>query len=78
MDEYTFFKHYVAEVGGRAEAAARLGVSVGMVGHIELGRRRVSIALAKRLETETGGRMSRHDLRPDIFGPASQGGQGHG
>ena len=69
MDTNQHFSKWVAQVGGRAEAAKRLGVSVGMVGHIEVGRRGISIDVAKRIETETGGSISRHQLRPDVFGP---------
>jgi len=70
MDANQFFKKYVSDVGGRAVAARRLGVSVGMVGHIEVERRGVSIKLAKRIEEDTKGAITRHHLRPDVFGPA--------
>lgn len=67
------FSRYVKSVGGRPEAARRLKISVGMVGHIETERRGISIDVAKRIEQDTNAAITRFDLRPDVFGvsPAS-------
>lgn len=69
MDAQTAFSKFVDEVGGRAEAAKRLDITVGMVGHVVNGVRSLSVERAKLVEAQTEGRISRADLRPDIFGP---------
>lgn len=48
--------------------AAKLGTSPGYLHDLEKGRRKPSPQLANEIERITG--ISRHDLRPDIFGPA--------
>lgn len=73
MNDIEAFAQYVTEVGGRAEAAKRLGITVGMVGHVLNGVRSISIDRAKEIEVQTDGRITRHDLRRDIFGPAPEG-----
>lgn len=73
MDAQAVFSKYVDEVGGRAEAAKKLGITVGMVGHVVKGVRSISIERAKLIEVQTGGRITRADLRPDVFGPAPKG-----
>lgn len=37
---------------------------------IGLGHKRASAKLSRRIESATFGCVTRHDLRPDIFGPA--------
>lgn len=69
MDAKELFSVYVSRAGGRAKAAKALGISAGMVGHIATGRRNVSIDVAKKIEAESNGFITRHDLRPDVFGP---------
>ena len=61
------FSRYVQQVGGRAEAAKRLGISIGMVGHIEVGRRGISPDVARAVEADTHGAITRSDLRPDLW-----------
>lgn len=39
--------------------------------HVARGYSKASYKLAIRIETATGGKVSRHDLRPDIFGKPS-------
>ena len=70
MNAQTKFREYVESVGGRAVAAERLGVTVGMVGHVLNGIRSLSVEKAKLIEQQTGGAITRADLRPDIFDPA--------
>ena len=72
MDKIEAFGRYVTEVGGRAEAARKLGITVGMVGHVLNGVRCLSVARAKVVEDQTEGRITRHDLRPDVFGKAPE------
>ena len=62
------FSRYVRLVGGRSEAARRLGISIGMVGHIEVGRRGISPEVAKAIEADSQGAISRGHLRPDLWG----------
>lgn len=69
MDAQTAFSKFVHEAGGRAEAAKRLGITVGMVGHVINGVRSISIDRAREIEAQTKGRISRSDLRPDVYGP---------
>lgn len=69
MDAQTAFSKFVDEAGGRAEAAKRLGITVGMVGHVINGVRSISIDRAREIESQTQGRITRSDLRPDVFGP---------
>lgn len=70
MNAQTKFSEYVESVGGRAVAAERLGVTVGMVGHVLNGIRSLSVEKSKLIEQQTGGAITRADLRPDIFDPA--------
>ena len=68
MNKNPTFSLYVRHVGGRAEAARRLGISVGMVGHIETGIRGISPTVAMRIEADTNGLIPRGQLRPDLWG----------
>lgn len=68
MDKNPTFALYVEHVGGRDEAAKRLGISVGMVGHIVNGIRGVSPRVAMQVEADTNGLIPRGKLRPDLWG----------
>jgi len=72
MTEKSAFSDYVRHVNGRAEAARRLAISVGMVGHIENGIRGISPAVAMKIEADTNGVIPRSRLRPDLWGDAAQ------
>lgn len=48
--------------------AAKLSTSPGYLHDLEKGRRKPSPQLANTIERITG--ISRHELRPDVFGPA--------
>ncbi|MGP1677891.1 MAG: helix-turn-helix domain-containing protein [Burkholderiales bacterium] len=63
-------KEFVEEIGGQTEMARRLGVTQGLVWQWLNGRSPVTWERAKDIEALSNGRVSRHDLRPDIFGPA--------
>lgn len=52
------------------ELAAMLGCSQAMITHLETGRRCVSPLFARKIESITGGAVTRYDLRPDVFGDA--------
>lgn len=49
--------------------AELLGVTQGLVAHIENGRRKPSAALARIVEQVTDGAVSKSVLRPDIYPP---------
>lgn len=51
------------------EAASKLGITRWTVNAIETGRRQPSFPLVAKIETLTG--IPRHELRPDVFGPAT-------
>ncbi|MBL4866378.1 MAG: helix-turn-helix domain-containing protein [Pseudomonadales bacterium] len=49
------------------ELAKKLCVSQGLLAHVESGRRQLGFELALKLEEFSGGAITRHDLRPDIY-----------
>lgn len=49
----------------RKDVADRLGLTPGMIGHIEVGRRGISAERAIQIEKELG--IPRILLRPDLF-----------
>jgi hypothetical protein len=61
----------------QVDFARRAGTSIGYLRKAMSKRQRFDGALARRLDEESGGAVSRHDLRPDVFGmpPAQQGGE---
>jgi len=67
MEQYKFID-FLNYCGGQSQAAEILGVSIGYVSHMKMGRRKVSFKQAQKIESITSGRISRKDLRPDIYG----------
>lgn len=63
----------IEAVGGQRELAEALGVHPSLVSQWANGRRPVAAIHAIPIETATGGQVTRHDLRPDVFGPAPEG-----
>lgn len=55
-------------VPAQAEYAARAGTTIGYLRKALSKGQRFDGALARRLDEESGGLVSRHELRPDIFG----------
>ena len=53
-----------------SELAKALGVSKQAVSHWRTGRYRVPAEHCRKIECLTGGQVTVHDLRPDVFGPA--------
>lgn len=55
------------------EFGKMIGVSQGLVWQWLEGRTRITAERAKEIDEKTGGEVSKHDLRPDVFGevPAS-------
>lgn len=69
MDKAVFyFQQYVKRAGSRANAAKRLGIGVGMVGHLLCGRRGISSRIAQAIEQDTQGEIRKAWLRPDLWG----------
>jgi len=53
--------------------AARAGTTIGYLRKALSTKPRLDGALVRRLDEESNGAVSRHDLREDIFGPAPTG-----
>lgn len=51
----------------QSEFARSIGVTQGMVWQWLNGRRRVSAEQVLTIEKATDGKVSRHDLRPDLY-----------
>lgn len=52
----------------QAEYAVRAGTTIGYLRKALSIKPRLDGALARRLDEESGGAVSRYDLRPDVFG----------
>lgn len=61
-------KHF----GSQRAFADELDVHPSMISQIANGRRRVPATMCRRIERLTGGAVTCHDLRPDIFGEPTQ------
>lgn len=59
---------FVEESGGQTAFANRMGVSQGLVWQWLEGKTRITAERAIEIEGITGGKVSRHELRADIFG----------
>jgi len=64
-------EHAIEAAGGVSALADRLAVKPPTVSQWRSGVRPVPPRLALQIEALTG--VSRHDLRPDVFGPAPEG-----
>lgn len=60
----------VEVAGSQAELARRIGKKQAHVWNWLHRDNEVPAEAAIPIETATGGKVTRHDLRPDIFGPA--------
>lgn len=54
----------------QADYAARAGTTIGYLRKALSKGQRFDGALARRLDEESKGAVSRYELRPDVFGPA--------
>jgi DNA-binding transcriptional regulator YdaS (Cro superfamily) len=52
--------------------AERLGSSKAYISQLAHGHRKASHQMARKIEVETNGQVTRADLRPDIFGPIDE------
>jgi DNA-binding transcriptional regulator YdaS (Cro superfamily) len=62
------FQEFVDSYGG-SKLAADLGVSKSTISFWKHGRVRVPAERCRDIERLSGGRVSVHVLRPDVFGP---------
>lgn len=53
----------------QSDLAERLGVTQGAVWQWVNGKTRITAERAIEIDLVTGGVVSRHELRPDVFGP---------
>lgn len=57
----------------QTEFAKRLGVSQGLINQWLTGKTKITAERAVAIEHETGGKIRRHELRPDLYGnPAEE------
>ena len=66
MDAKTFYETFGAEEAEKLSIAA--GTTLAYFQQIMYGFRKPSHTLTKKLEFASDGRISRYDLRPDIYG----------
>lgn len=57
-------------IGSQAALGEAIGESQQYVWHILNSAKSIKAEVAVRIELATNGKVSRSDLRPDIFGPA--------
>lgn len=61
---------YIEQSGTSRQAFAdRIGVDLSYLSRLMSGKRRASWQLAGAIEEASGGAVTRHDLRPDIYPP---------
>lgn len=70
MDIEALDKAVACFEGGRTELAERLGVTPMSISHWY--RRGLPVERAVEIEEATGRRVTRQELRPDIFGPIDE------
>lgn len=61
----------IEKFGSQAKLAAALDCSQQQISYL-LNAKSISAEMAKKLDEVTGGEVSRHDLRPDIYGPKEE------
>lgn len=52
----------------RRSFADRVGTTMDYFYQLTGGHRKPSVELVKRIESESGGKVTRYELRPDIYG----------
>ncbi len=58
------------DMKARIRLAKKAETDQAYLWQIATGRRKASHKLCKRIEKATRNKITRHDLRPDIYGPA--------
>lgn len=64
MDLKTYFEKTDVK---QTDLARRIGVTPGMVWQWVHSHRQIAAENVLTIEKETGGKVSRHDLRPDLY-----------
>ena len=72
MEEIRALEKAIGLLGGQSALAAVCGKKQGHVWAWLHRTKRVPAEMVLTIESATGGRVSRHELRPDIFGPAPE------
>jgi len=65
-------KRAVKAVGSQKKLADAMGCSQQQISYLLKGARNVSAEMAVSIERATAGAVTRHHLRPDIFGPVAR------
>lgn len=60
----------VEHAGSQQKLAEGIGCSQQQISYLLHTAGRISVEMAVKIEEATEGKVSRYDLRPDIFGPA--------
>jgi len=64
----TLVQYFLTEPhGSRQKMANNLGGTKALISQVTQGRFKHSIDLCKRIEQQTNGKVSRKDLRPDLY-----------
>lgn len=75
MNEIPALVAYISDSAKAKKLAADAGTSTDYLYQIATGRRRASVGekgLCDRIVKHAGGRVTRNDLRPDVFGAAEK------
>ena len=65
----THVERAVLRYGSQAKLAEAIGRSQQQISYL-MSAKSISAEMAAKLDRATEGEVSKHDLRPDIFGPA--------
>jgi DNA-binding transcriptional regulator YdaS (Cro superfamily) len=72
-DGMSAIERAIEVVGGQAKLAVELGISPQAVSQWVKGRRPIPPGKCIAIEKASGGRVTRNDLRPDVFGASEAG-----
>lgn len=65
----------IKQHGSQAKLAQAAGCSQQQISYLLTDAERISAEMAAAIERATEGHVTRHDLRPDLFGPAPKRGE---
>lgn len=68
----TLIGNAVTSLGSQAKLAAAAGCSQQLISQLLNGEVGITAETALKIHAATNGEVSKHDLRPDIFGPAPE------
>ena len=67
-----YFREAVAIIGGQVETARLMQFSQSIVSQMATGERPIPAGRCRQLEFLTKGKVTRYQLRPDIFGTSAR------